>query len=159
MSDESGKVIHLVRHGEATSKEENAQRPLTEAGRAAVGRIAGWAAEAGVRADQIRHSGKLRAEQTAQIFAEHLAGAPGPVATSGLGPNDDVVPVADRIGDEDHSVMIVGHMPFLGKLASQLLIDDPERSLIEFGAGAVVTLAQDYNGWRLRCVMQPEMVP
>ena len=38
----------------------------------AVEKIAAWAAASGVRVDAIRHSGKLRAEQTAKILAAAL---------------------------------------------------------------------------------------
>ena len=40
--------------------------------REAVEKIAAWAAASGVRVDAIRHSGKLRAEQTAKILAAAL---------------------------------------------------------------------------------------
>ena len=40
--------------------------------------MATWAAGAGVHVDEIRHSGKLRAQQTAEIFAKHLADVPAP---------------------------------------------------------------------------------
>ena len=55
----------LVQHGEAKTEAEDPVRPLTERGADAVRSMAVWAARAGVKVDQIRHSGKRRAEQTA----------------------------------------------------------------------------------------------
>jgi hypothetical protein len=57
--------IFLVQHGEAVTKEENPDRPLTESGRQTVEQVADWAARVGLPVGQIRHSGKLRAQQTA----------------------------------------------------------------------------------------------
>ena len=87
--------LFLVRHGEATSKEEDPERPLTKVGRSNVVRIADWAASIGIRVDEIRHSGKLRAEQTAEIFSECLNAAP-PRVVSGLAPNDDVTLIGEE---------------------------------------------------------------
>jgi phosphohistidine phosphatase len=74
--------------------EDCVSRPLTQAGRLAVERIAGWAAAADIRPDEIAHSGKLRAEQTAEILADYLMPAKGSTMRRGLGPDDDVRPLA-----------------------------------------------------------------
>ena len=66
------KMIYLVQHGEAKSKEEDPARSLTEKGRRDVEKVAVWAAQTGLRIEQIRHSGNRRAAETAEIFAEKL---------------------------------------------------------------------------------------
>ena len=78
--------LFLVQHGQAMNEADNPQRPLTPEGAEVVGRIAMWARETGVRVQQIHHSGKLRAQETAQILAEHLNPTSGVIAGSGLGP-------------------------------------------------------------------------
>ena len=62
--------LYLVQHGEAKSKTEDPQRPLTERGREDVARVAAFAASAGLQVGQIRHSGKRRAEETALYCAQ-----------------------------------------------------------------------------------------
>ena len=49
--------------------------------------MADWAARMGIKVDEIRHSGKRRAEQTATIFAKHLNPSRGVIAVKGLNPN------------------------------------------------------------------------
>jgi phosphohistidine phosphatase len=161
MADEptepSPPVVYLVQHGEAEPKAKDPERPLTGPGRETVERVAAWAAGVGVRANQIRHSGKLRAEQTAALFAEKLEPHEGVAARSGLGPNDDVQPVAEELAECTSSVMIVGHLPFLSRLAGALLADDPERPLIRFRNGGLVGLVREEDRWQVGCVVPPEM--
>jgi phosphohistidine phosphatase len=57
--------LYLMQHGQATTETEDPERPLTDAGRAAVQRVAKRARAADVRISGCLHSGKLRAEQTA----------------------------------------------------------------------------------------------
>jgi phosphohistidine phosphatase len=152
-------VLYLVRHGEAKSKHEDPARSLSEQGRKAAERMARWAVTAGVAVDEIRHSGKLRAEQTAAVFAQHLQPRdPGPSAMSGLDPNDDVEPVADALEEEDRSVMLVGHLPFLGRLTAYLVTGDAAPAIVQFEAAAMVVLHRDDERWAVTCVIQPDQV-
>jgi len=61
-------MIYLVQHGEAESKKEDPERSLTKKGRRDVEKVAVWAAQTGLKIEQIRHSGKRRAAETAEIF-------------------------------------------------------------------------------------------
>ena len=65
--------LYLVQHAEAKPKEEDPERSLTDVGSENAERMAAWAARAGVRVEQIRHSGKKRAEETAEILAAALS--------------------------------------------------------------------------------------
>ena len=154
----SPRMVHLVRHGEAMSKAEDPRRPLTEQGRQAAEQVAAWAAKAGVRVDEIRHSGKLRAEQTATIFAEHLHVPSQPTAARGLDPDDDVRPVADSLSREDATVMLVGHLPFLSRLTSQLVVGNTDRAIVEFDAAALVVLSRCNERWIITAAVQPGLL-
>jgi phosphohistidine phosphatase len=153
------KLVCLVRHGDAKSKEEDPDRPLTDGGRDAARRIAEWAAAAGVKPDQIRHSGKLRAQQTAEIFGESLRPPDGTISADGLGPNDDVEAMAESLLSEDRTIMLVGHLPFLARLASQLIVGKPDRTVVQFDAAALVTIGQRKEQWSVICAIQPGLVP
>jgi phosphohistidine phosphatase len=149
-------ILYLVQHGEAKPESEDPQRSLTQRGREAIRLVAEWAARAGVKVDQIRHSGKLRAEQTAGILAERLA--PSSIhGTSGLGPNDDIRPVAESLEQEARATMLVGHLPFLSRLASYLLIRDPDHPLVRFQMGGIVCLFREGGKWFLAWSVPPDL--
>jgi phosphohistidine phosphatase len=148
--------VYLVQHAEAMSKEENAERPITDAGRHATADVAILAAKMGVEVQQIRHSGKTRAEQTAQILAETLGPADGVMAMEGLAPLDDVEPVAIELAGQSNPVMLVGHLPFMERLASLLLTGNAERSVVRFTNSGIVCLARDKE-WYLPWAITPEI--
>ncbi|MGD2136391.1 MAG: phosphohistidine phosphatase SixA [Gemmatimonadales bacterium] len=151
--------LYLVQHGEATSKAEDPARPLTPAGRSAVERVAQAAAAIGVAAQMVYHSGKLRAAQTADILAQHLAHGRETTELDGMGPTDDPAPLAARVADLAHPALLVGHLPFLSRLASLLLTGDAEQEIIAFqNAGIVALSAGDEGNWRARWILTPELV-
>jgi phosphohistidine phosphatase len=157
MSDPQKSVcLYLVQHGEAVAESVDPARPLSEQGRATIEQVATWAARHGLKVDQIRHSGKLRAEQTAAIFADKLCPGGGVSVQPGMAPNDDVRPVADAIAACSGSIMLVGHLPFLSRLASLLLIEDSQRPLIQVTNGGLVGLVRDADRWTLTCVVPPD---
>jgi phosphohistidine phosphatase len=78
--------LFLVQHGEAKPETEDPERSLTETGAEIVERMAAWAAQVGIRVDEVRHSGKRRAEQSAAIFAKPLKPSRGMIAALGLTP-------------------------------------------------------------------------
>src|SRR6476620_5669986 len=86
--------LYLMQHGQATTETEDPERPLTDAGRAAVQRVAQRARAADVRISGCLDSGQLRAQQTAQLLAREIGMEASVEARPGLAPNDSVVPVA-----------------------------------------------------------------
>jgi phosphohistidine phosphatase len=150
--------LFLVQHGEAKAEDEDPERPLTASGALTVNNIAAWAARAGITVDEIRHSGKRRAEETAAIIAGHLQPPRGPVAAVGLKPKDDVRPAANEVGKSEGSLMLVGHLPFLSRMASLLLVGDPERSLIRFRNSGIVCLEREQSNWFLSWIVIPDIL-
>jgi phosphohistidine phosphatase len=148
-------AIYLVRHGEALPGPDDAARPLSQRGRTEVEQIARLAADLGLRPDEIRHSGLVRAGQTADILAARLAPARGTRAVPGLGPEDDPGPVAIECAEARESLMLVGHMPHLGRLAGRLVLGDPGQQLIRFATGTIATLARGDGGFLVECVIRP----
>jgi phosphohistidine phosphatase len=150
--------VYLVQHGLATSEEEDPARPLSAAGRAEVERVARAAAAAGVRPTSILHSGKTRAQQTAEIFAAHAKPAQGVRAVEGLGPRDDPQRVRERLERADAPLMLVGHLPHLARLAGLLLTGAPEREVVAFRNAGVVCLERREAGFALRWILTPELL-
>ncbi len=152
------RYLYLVRHGAATSKAQHAERPLTKSGAMEVQQIAAWFTSTKLPVNEIRHSGKLRAQQTAEIFARHL-GLEDRVAESlGLSPNDGVQPVADSLNRETKSLMLVGHLPFMGRLVGRLVGGEPEQTVVDFDAAGVVVLQRNDDRWSIVCALSPRLL-
>jgi phosphohistidine phosphatase len=149
--------VYLVQHGEAEPKSVDPARPLTERGRQEVQRVAASAARLGLAVGQIRHSGKTRAEQTAAILGEALSPPDGVVTVSGLAPKDDARPLAKALAGESQPVMLVGHLPFLSRLAGLLLAGDADRPVVQFRNAGIVCLAYEEDRWGAAWILTPEM--
>lgn len=150
--------VYLVQHAEAKPEAEDPQRSLTSQGQKDAVNMAGMAAWMGVKVSEIRHSGKTRAEQTATTMGRALAPTAGVRQSEGLGPMDDVRPVGDEISSSDNPVMLVGHLPFMGRLAGYLLTGDPDKDLIEFQNAGIVCLDKTNGKWKVEWIATPGMV-
>jgi len=132
--------LYLIQHGEAKSEAEDPERSLTIKGEEEVHRVAKAAEKLDICPSKIYHSGKRRAQQTAEIIADPLN---VPIqAAQGLNPLDDIRPWVEHISKETADLMIVGHLPFLDKLTSFLLCGDEKARLVSFHYGAIVCLEQ-----------------
>jgi len=151
--------LYLVQHGEACSKEINPDRPLTDQGKADIERLAALLKQAGIQVERAIHSGKLRAEQT----AEHLAKAIAPgveLETSGLiNPNDNPNAFDWQSESWDTDTLIVGHLPFMAKLVSHLVIEDENRPITAFQPGSVICLEHNDDAhWQINWMIRPELL-
>lgn len=148
--------LYLVQHGEAKSEKEDPERSLTDWGKEEIQRISKAAKPIGVKPTVVYHSGKLRAQQTAEILGRELNLLIQ--QEEGLNPNDPIQPWVERITKENRDMMIVGHLPFLDKLASFLLCGDENARLILFRYGALVCLKQkEDKRWAVSWILTPEM--
>ena len=150
--------IYLTQHGLAVPKDVDPDRPLSEKGREDVQRLAELMDKAGVQVGQVLHSGKTRAEQTAAILAEALLSTGEPQEHAGLGPKDPLEKVSPEIAFWSVDTLIVGHLPYLGRLALLLLASDPDRALLAFQPGSMACLEKDAAGrWVLAWMVRPEL--
>ena len=149
--------LYLVQHAEAKSKQEDPDRPLTNQGRRDAEAVAAIAARLDIEVGQIRHSGKTRARQTAEIMGGALSPSAGVVAVAGLGALDDVKPVARDVEVADYPLMLVGHLPFMERLAGYLLTGDPERAVVDFQHAGIVNLKREDENWQVEWVVTPEV--
>jgi phosphohistidine phosphatase len=153
--------LYLMQHGEARSKEDDPDRPLTDAGRSTVERVAERAAGLGLRLDAIYYSGILRAYQTAEILGNQL-GIQGRVhERADMAPLDPVAPLADWLlgqAAETRAVALVGHLPFLAQLASRLVAGDEAAEVLVFRTGGLVKLVpkQQRVGFAVAWVLAPD---
>src|SRR5262245_36224100 len=93
--------------------------------------------------------------------SEEIGVEPSVEARPGLAPNDPVVPVAQwlRTGTEHQSLALVGHMPFLGRLASLLVAGDEQAQVIGFQMGGLVKLEPkvDRDGFVVAWALPPDL--
>jgi phosphohistidine phosphatase len=152
--------LYLVQHGEAKAESEDPERSLTATGEQEVERVARAAKKMGIRPAKIYHSGKKRAQQTAEIVGAGLQVPDQNIeAVQGLNPNDDVHPWPEKIPKEQQDIMLVGHLPFLEKLTSLLLCGDENARVVLFRYGCMVCLERkEDHGWAVGWVLRPEMV-
>ncbi len=149
--------IYLVQHGIAHPKDVDPDRSLTELGRQETECVAALAARLDLGVHQIHHSGKTRAAQTAAILGDALSPAGGVVAVPGLTPRDDVRPVAEALAREAGPLMLVGHLPFLARLAGLLLTGDPDQTVVAFRNSAIVCLTRQGDRWQVAWILTPEL--
>lgn len=151
--------LYLVQHGEAKKKEEDPARPLSETGLKNIGKTSSYLSGLNVKIDEIFHSGKLRANQTAEVLAEALKPEKGLSKTDGIAPMDDPAIWAERLKGINNNIILVGHLPHLSKLASLLLCGDADKTIVEFKMAGVVCLRKcDAEEWSLHWMLIPEII-
>ena len=147
-------ILYLMQHGKPVSKDENPERPISEQGSDDIKKVGAFLKKSKFNINEIWHSGKTRARQTAEIFISELGLELDPVERKGLSPLDDVDDILPRIKTQKNDLMIVGHLPHLGKLVSMLITDSESVPFVSFQQGCIVCLVRNEEmkgriGWML----------
>jgi phosphohistidine phosphatase len=151
--------LYLVQHAKAASKEADPQRSLTEEGRRDLQKVAAFIKPLNLSVDYLWHSGKTRARQTADVLSEVVEVKKEMAAHEGLSPNDNVTVLKDELISSRQDIMIVGHLPFLPKLASLLLTNSESSNAVAFKNGGIVCLEySDDKQWQLRWMIVPGLL-
>ncbi|MAH85252.1 MAG: phosphohistidine phosphatase SixA [Rhodospirillaceae bacterium TMED8] len=151
--------LYIARHGLAVPKDENLDCPLSERGRRDIARMASFLARTRPKLSRIIHSGKTRALQTALIYSENIG--PGRVVEEvleGLNPDDDVISLARAAVEWEADVMIVSHLPLVGRLVAHLITDNSDQSLVHFLPGTVACLDRGNVGWTIAWIIGPDLL-
>jgi phosphohistidine phosphatase len=117
----------FFRHGPAGSKAEwqgaDAERPLTDDGRAVVAQAAGLLAKAGVSVDAVLTSPLARARQTAEIVAEALGCTDRLAGDERLGHGLDRKRLAAIVAAHAgaRALVLVGHEPEFSATIAQIM--------------------------------------
>ena len=135
-------ALYLVQHGKSLPKDVDPDQGLSDEGVAETKRIADVAANYRINVSQIKHSVKTRAYKTAEIFASALHPAGGIVEVGGLKPMDDVISFAAAI-DSDENSMLVGHLPFMERMAAYLAAGITDKPVFKFQNSGIVCLNKD----------------
>ncbi len=151
-------ALYLVQHGKCLSKTVDPSRPLSEEGIAEVKRIAEVAKGYAVKIRAIKHSGKERALETAELFHTITGSEKGLSKMEGMAPLDNVEAVAGDL-DPAENTMLVGHLPFMEKLTSFLITGQTEKVVFRFQNGGIVCLDlfSDIDAWAIKWALMPNI--
>ena len=151
--------VYLVQHGESKSEEEDPQRRLTDKGIGEAQNVADFLRPLKLAVDAIWHSDKARAQQTGELLAGAVMARDGLVQREGLGPKDQVASTKELLEQTGSDLMIVGHLPFLGKLVALLVTGSEKNEIVEFGFGSVVCVERrDDKRWKVAWMVTPSLL-
>ncbi len=123
----------LWRHAEASELHEgrdDLERALTAKGERQAHRMAEWLNQRIAHSTRILVSPAMRCQQTAKALGKKFKTLPELAPDS----NGEALLKAARWPDASEPVLIVGHQPVLGLVASYLLTDTPQPWTIKKGA-------------------------
>jgi phosphohistidine phosphatase len=151
-------ALYLVQHGKSLPADVDPDQGLSTEGVAETERMARMAQDAGLKIKGILHSGKLRARRTAEILAASLTPPEGTNLSPGLNPLDDVQPWRTCL-NPSADLMLVGHLPFMERLAALLVSGSLERPVIKFQNSGIVCLDHEPSGlhWIIRWALIPKL--
>lgn len=153
--------LYCARHGAAENADVNPERPLTEMGRQAVENVACYMGSAGVHVDHLMHSPKLRAIQTADIFAHSLQAEHVNQCEHLLDETNAVEPLVEMIQVWQEDTMLVGHLPFMYQLVNALVLGRADvLPIVNYPPGTVICLDRYEPGrWIISWLLSPDIVP
>jgi phosphohistidine phosphatase len=151
--------LYLVQHGDAVPGETDTARALSQKGRRDVRRLGEFLARNGIAVSRIIHSGKLRAQQTAEAIASRLPTSVSAEARDCLNPDDPARAAAQVLLKLDDDTLVVSHLPLLGKLASRLVTGRKQPGVVTFVPGTAVCLECAESGaWTVSWMVKPEIL-
>jgi phosphohistidine phosphatase len=152
--------IYLMQHGDAYSEDQDPERSLTPNGEEQIRSSGKALKKLGVDVDLIVSSPKKRARQTAEIVAGELGYSEERIEVTEtlepLAPSDDLIAYLRRFGDR-RKMLLAGHLPSLGKIASGLVSEKGDVS-VHFEMGGVCRIdveALPTHAGDLRWVLPP----
>ena len=150
--------IYFAQHGLAVDKSENPDRPLSAEGIRQTQAIADQLKNSSIPVSQIFHSGKLRAQQTTDIFAIALS-APSTFHDD-MAPMDNCNKLISNLKTDN--VLYVGHLPHLDKVISTLVTKDESSKVLQFVNSGIVCLSQvdnnDSGYYSISWYLAPELL-
>jgi phosphohistidine phosphatase len=124
----------LWRHAEAAAGDPDSARPLTERGRRQAEAMARWLGPRLPKGLRLVVSSARRAQETARALGRSFE------TIDGLAPGNDAATLLAVAGwpHSNQAVLLVGHQPTLGEVASRLV--DGGKESWQLGTGAVYWL-------------------
>jgi phosphohistidine phosphatase len=160
--------LFLLRHAETGSRNTEVLSEISDAGLASLKEVVDFLNEKGLmEVAEIRHSPWVSAIQTAQHFKQ-LTGISAELRVVPLlEPYADFRILADLVSSQEENLLLVGHQPNLGMLASYLLTQESNLSLINLKKAGLLCLERVEkasvrnnlrNAWQLRWMISPRIL-
>ena len=161
-------LLLLVRHAHAGDRDANQwpddrDRPLTDKGRKAQGRVSRALGELKLAPTRVLTSPWTRAAQTADILVAELGLSGPPIECAALAAPPELSRIADDLGDpgSDAIVALVGHSPWIEELAAMLLTGASDGLRVDYPKSGVMGIDLEKVGpgvGTLRFFLRPKMV-
>lgn len=150
--------LYLVRHGDSSlSARTDNERELSEQGEREVQQIANLILPLNLAIPIVWHSEKRRALQTATILSGIFPNAILQ-STSDLDPMASLAPILDKIYTSPDDLLLVGHMPFMGRLISKLIVGEEDKNIVNFGTSCMVCLERVITHyWAINWMLKPNV--
>jgi phosphohistidine phosphatase len=150
--------LYCVRHCEANGADVDSERGLSEQGVLDADKLAEHLQQQRILIPEVIHSGKKRAQQTAEILAGAAKAEKITVAPTLLDDQADVTAVVEMARTWVQDTMLVGHMPFMANLVGALMMDLGDNlQLVTYSPGTIACLNYISEGrWVIDWVLKPE---
>ena len=150
--------LFIMRHGIATSCEQDPSRPLTPEGEQAIETMAKHLAAQGIEISHILHSPRLRTTMTATAMAKYFQPESVQESKNCFDDISKLEDTIDLISELEDNTLLVGHMPFVAQLIGQLLTGNSSGDFLNFPPGTLACLEQtENNAWRLNFFVNPKL--
>ena len=98
-----------------------------------------------------------------EVLEDLLAAAVAPLVeletSDRINPNDDPRAFDWEQATGGQDTLIVGHLPFVARLASLLVVENPDRPMTSYRPGSVVCLERDSDGhWQINWMIRPHLL-
>lgn len=150
--------LYLVRHGESETTGSDDERSLSTRGKEDIERLSNFISHLKLQVSHVFQSPKLRAQQTAKILCSQMMTTNGietKVELEALAPITDII---NEFSVLNGDVMLVGHMPFMGRLVSKLVTGNENKDVVGFKAGSMLCLEKvEDKQWVICWMLNPEL--
>jgi len=148
--------LYLIQHGLSLPEEQDPQKPLSEEGKEETQKMGRFIKAEKISVASIWHSKKMRSIETVRIITEYIEKTEINERVD-LNPNDGVGKIKEELEAVRQDIMIVGHLPFLQKLASLLLFENEENDSITFKNSGIICL-ECQEKWKLLWEITPDLL-
>lgn len=151
--------LYLVRHGKAEdAADESGERSLSDRGMADIESQAKFLGDAGITLNQVFHSGKLRARQTAEILSARIAPGVSVEAMQNLSPMDEPDALEAALAGWNVDTMVCGHNPFMERIAARLLSGNDDAAAVLVKTGTVMCFEKvGPDNWLMNWMVVPKL--
>ncbi len=151
--------LYIARHGDSLPKEINTESPLSKKGEQEINNLAHFLRHLKPSIQGIFHSGKRRAQQTAEILAKAFDNQGEIKARTGMDPLDSIFPLLDDLKTEPQTVLLVGHLPFMETLISMMCTGSLDHKILSLSAGTLVCMDKSESDtfWSIQWMINPQL--